>query len=253
MKIGRRKKKKPPASTVSRLASRVSRFTVIAHRGARSQAPENTLKAFEKAIAFGAAWIELDVQLHQDMLLVFHDDRLERVTNGRGRLADHDLDYLRGLDAGEGEKIPFLSEVLGRVRRRACINIELKTADGTAAAVATLLREHLERGWTPEDFMVSSFHLPELHEFKRRLPQVPLGVLLCGVPLDLAACATHLGAAALNISIDFADPALIQDARRRGLKVYVYTVNELDDVKRLKRLGVNGVFTDFPDRLLNKA
>lgn len=227
-------------------------FTVIAHRGARGHAPENTLKAFELAIKLGAPWLELDVQLHRDLLWVFHDDRLERVTNGKGRLLEQTPDYLRSLDAGQGERIPLLRDVIERVRRRAKINIELKTGNGTAAAVAGVLREQLERGWAPEDFMVSSFHLPELHEFKRRLPQVPLGVLLCGVPLDLAACASHLGAVALNIALDFADTGLVADAHRRGLKVYVYTVNEPDDLNRMKRLGVDGIFTDFPERALQR-
>jgi len=223
---------------------------IIGHRGARGHAPENTLKSFDKALAFGAPWVELDVQLHRNALLVFHDERLERTTNGRGRLADHDLDYVRGLDAGDGERIPLLSEVLDRIDRRAGVNVELKTTGGTAAAVATLLREYLGRGWQPEDFMVSSFFLPELREFKRRLPEVPVGALLCGVPLDLAACGTELTARSINVALDFADGALFADARRRGLKVYVYTVNELDDAERMKALGADGIFSDYPDRFL---
>jgi glycerophosphoryl diester phosphodiesterase len=225
-------------------------FTVIAHRGARGHAPENTLAAFDQAIALGAPWVELDVQWHADRLWVFHDARLERCTNGRGALVDHDAAALRGLDAGRGERIPWLEEVLDRIDRRLSVNVELKTADGTAAAVAAMLRGYLDRGWRPEQFLVSSFHLPELREFKRRLPEVPLGVLLCGVPLDLAAAVTELGAAVLSLELDFADPALIADGQRRGARVYVYTVNEADDLARMKALGVDGVFTDYPDRAL---
>ena len=221
---------------------------IIGHRGARGLAPENTLAGFRKAVALGTPWVELDVQLHQGELLVFHDERLERCTNGRGRLDQHDLAYLRGLDAGGGERIPRLAEVLDLVDRRAGVNVELKTANGTAAAVAALLRDYLKRGWRPEQWLVSSFHLPELREFRRALPEVPVGALLCGVPLDLAACGTALGAVAVNLALDFADPALVADARRRGLKVYVYTVNEPDDFARMQALGVDGVFTDFPDR-----
>lgn len=242
--VGRRGKPK-----VAR-ASGATRFIVIAHRGARGRAAENTLAAFEHAIELGASWIELDVRLHGKALLVFHDHRLERCTNGRGRLADHPLRYLRGLDAGGGERIPLLGEVLGRVGRRARINIEMKTSRGTARAVALLLKRHLKRGWRPDDFLVSSFYLPELREFRRLLPQVPRGVLLCGVPLDLAACATRLGAAAVGLDQDFADPALIRDAQRRGLKVLVYTVNQPEDLAHVKKLGVDGIFTDYPERAL---
>lgn len=225
-------------------------FTVIAHRGARGHAPENTLAAFDRALALGAKWVELDVQWHDGKLWVFHDLRLERCTDGRGWLADHDAAALRRLDAGRGEKIPWLSEVLDRIDRRMGVNIELKTADGTAAAVAAELRACLARGWQPGQFQVSSFHLPELREFRRLLPEVPLGVLLAGVPLDLAAAVSELGAAVCSLALDFADPALIADAHARGAKVFVYTVNEPDDIARMKALGVDGIFTDYPERAL---
>jgi glycerophosphoryl diester phosphodiesterase len=223
-------------------------FTVIAHRGARGHAPENTFAAFDKAIELGAPWCELDVQWHAGRLWVFHDSRLERCTDGRGPLVDHDAAALRRLDAGGGQQIPWLPEVLDRIDRRMSVNVELKTADGTGAAVAGVLRDYLARGWRAEQFLVSSFHLPELREFKRRLPEVPLGVLLCGVPLDLAGAVTELGAAVLSLDQDFADPALVADGHRRGARVFVYTVNEPEDLRRMQRLGVDGVFTDYPDR-----
>jgi glycerophosphoryl diester phosphodiesterase len=223
-------------------------FTVVAHRGARGHAPENTLAAFDKAVALGAKWIELDVQWHAEKLWVFHDARLERCTDGTGWLVDHTAEALRKLDAGGGQKIPLLHEVLDRLGARVNLNIELKTADGTAAAVATALRAAFARGWKAAQFQVSSFHLPELREFKLRLPEIPLGVLLCGVPLNLAGAATELGAQVLSLDRDFADPALIADAHARGLRVLVYTVNEPDDMARFRAMGVDGVFTDFPER-----
>lgn len=225
-------------------------FTVIGHRGARGHAPENTLASFDKALELGAPFVELDVQWHAGRLWVFHDARLERCTDGHGWLVDHKAAALRKLDAGGGQRIPWLPEVLDRIDRRAGVNVEMKTAGGTAAAVAKVLRAYLDRGWTPGQFLVSSFHLPELRDFKRRLPEVPLGVLLCGVPLNLAAAVTELGAAACSLDLEFADPALIADAHARGARVYVYTVNETDDLARVKALGVDGVFTDFPDRAL---
>jgi glycerophosphoryl diester phosphodiesterase len=126
--------------------------------------------------------------------------------------------------------------------------VELKTADGTAAATAAVLRESLARGWAPGQFLVSSFHLPELRDFRRRLPEVPLGVLYCGVPLDLAAAGTDLGARVLSMDLDFVDPALVDDAHRRGMQAYVYTVNEPDDFARMRAMGIDGVFTDYPER-----
>lgn len=223
-------------------------FTVLAHRGARGHAPENTLLAFDRCIKAGAKWIELDVQLHDGELWVFHDLNLERCTDGHGWLVDHPRDVLRKLDAGDGEQIPFLREALETIGRRAQVNVELKTAQGTAAAVATLLREFLARGWKVDDFMVSSFHLPELRDFHRRMPEVPMLMLLCGVPLNLAADAQALGAGTVGLDLNFVDDALVADAHQRGLKVFVYTVNEAEDVKRLRARGIDGVFSDFPER-----
>lgn len=228
---------------------------IIAHRGARApDAPENTLAAFRRALDAGAPWIELDVQLHRGRLWVLHDLRLERCTDGRGRLRDHSVAALQALRVGgSAEGIPQLPEVLALVARRARLNIELKTAGGTAAALARVLRRCLKDGWQPDDFLVSSFHHPELRAFRRLLPRVPVGVIEAGVPLDLAAAASRLGARALSMALAFPDPALVRDAQRRGLEVFVYTVNDADELRRLRALGVDGVFTDFPERFLASA
>lgn len=224
-------------------------FTIIGHRGARGHAPENTLHALQTGIRLGAHWLEFDVQLHDSgALLLFHDLRLERTTNGRGRLIDLDFDALRALDAGEGQQIPTLEEALELVDQQAGVNIELKTADGTGEAVAGVIRNYLAAGWLPEQFLVSSFHLPELWEFKQLAPEIPIGALIGGVPLDWAGCAVELGAATLNLSAEFIDARLIADAHSHGIKVYVYTVNDPAEMRALRALGVDGVFTDYPDR-----
>ncbi|HSW13505.1 MAG TPA: glycerophosphodiester phosphodiesterase family protein [Solimonas sp.] len=229
-----------------------SSFTIIGHRGARGHAPENTLLAIDAGIALGAHWVEFDVQLHGEELLLLHDLRLERTTNGRGRLSDHSFAALRGLDAGQGQQIPTLQEALDLIDQRVGVNIELKTWNGCAAAVARVLREYLVDGWSTERLMVSSFHLPELWEFKQLLPEVPIGALYCGVPLDWAGVAGELKAAALNLSDEFIDDKLVADAHARGLKVYAYTVNHPDEMRRLRMQGVDGIFTDYPDRALAK-
>lgn len=226
-------------------------FLVIGHRGARGHAPENTLLAIDTGIRLGAHMVEFDVQRHGNRLLVIHDLRVDRTTDGRGRVEDLTFEQLRALNAGAGQRIPTLDEVLDLVAGRVPVNIELKSGAGTAALVAACIRDYLGQGWTPEQFLVSSFHLPELYEFKELLPQVPVGALLCGVPLDWAACAAELDAACLSLSEDFVDERLLADARRQGRRVYVYTVNEPSDMQRLRLLGVDGIFTDYPDRALD--
>jgi glycerophosphoryl diester phosphodiesterase len=228
-----------------------NKFLCIGHRGARGHAPENTLLAIDTGIQLGAQMVEFDVQLHPSgELLVIHDLTLDRTTNGTGRLDERSFDYIRSLDAGKGQQVPTLQEVLDLIDERVAVNIELKTWDGTADAVAQALRRNFADGWTAEDFLVSSFHLPELEEFRQLAPEIPIGVLLCGVPLDWAAGAAELSAQALNISEEFVDQRLIADAQGRGLKVYAYTVNERSEMERLRRLGVDGVFTDYPERAL---
>lgn len=223
---------------------------LIGHRGARGLAPENTLLALDAGIAAGCPWLEFDVQRHPSgKLFLLHDLTLDRTTNGKGLATDCDWYDLRMLDAGQGQHLPTLDEALDLIDQRAGVNIELKTWNGTAAAVAEVLRARLAEGWPAKAFMVSSFHLPELYEFKQLLPEVPIAVLLCGVPLDWAACASELQAVALNQSVEFVDARLLADAKARGLAVNVYTVNDADEYERLAALGVDGVFTDVPDRL----
>ena len=225
-------------------------FTIIGHRGARGHAPENTLMGLDVGLKLGADWVEFDVQLHQGELLLMHDLRLERTTNGMGRVSDHSFAALRKLDAGKGQQIPTLQEALNLIDQRIGVNIELKTWNGTAAAAANVLRDWLDQGGAAEKILVSSFHLPELYEFRQLMPEIPVGALLCGVPLDWAGVAVELGASTLNLSDEFVDERLIADAHARGLKVWVYTVNHPDDMARLKALGVDGIFTDYPDRAL---
>jgi glycerophosphoryl diester phosphodiesterase len=226
-------------------------FTVIGHRGARGHAPENTLLALDMGIRLGATWLEFDVQLHPSgALLLMHDLSVNRTTNGKGLLAELGLEALRKLDAGKGQQIPTLEEALDLVEQRAGVNIELKSADGTGEAVAGVLRQYLAAGWPAERFLVSSFHLPELWEFLQAAPEIPVGVLLAGVPLDWAGSATELQAASVNLSSEFVDPRLVADAKAHGRRVYVYTVNDPAELRALRALGVDGVFTDYPDRMI---
>ena len=230
----------------------MSTFNVIGHRGAAALAPENTLLSIDTAIRLGVPWVEFDVQLHPTSgeLLLLHDLTLNRTTNGRGLMVDQPYEALRALDAGRGQQIPTLHEALDLIEQRVGVNIELKTAEGTGEAVAGVLRQYLDAGWPAEHFLVSSFHLPELWEFHQAAPEIPVGVLLGGVPLDWAGCATELQATSVNLSSEFVDPRLVADAKAHGRKVYVYTVNDPAEMRTLRALGVDGVFTDYPDRAL---
>jgi glycerophosphoryl diester phosphodiesterase len=183
-------------------------------------------------------------------LVVIHDDTLERTTSGIGRVADKSLSYLRGLDAGKGERIPLLEEVFDTVSRRAIINVELKGPD-TAAAVVRLIEVYVQaKGWQFEDFLVSSFDLAQLQTVKKLLPRIRTGTLVEKVPSNQAAFAEQLGAWSLHPGKHCVTHKLVADAHRRGLKVFVFTVNKPAEIAAMTALGVDGVFTDYPDRVM---
>jgi glycerophosphoryl diester phosphodiesterase len=226
---------------------------IIAHRGASGLAPENTLKAIRLALALGAEAIEIDVQLADGELWVFHDRRLERCTDGSGVLTAQSRAYLASLDAGEGEGIPTLWQLMEAIAGQAELHIELKGAQ-TADEVARLTRRaEAELGFAPTQWVVSSFHHPELARFAALRPDIRLGALTATIPLTLAMFAAELGAWSLNCDVDFVDQALVQDAHDRGLKVLVYTVDEPADQAMLAAIGVDGIFTNRPDRFLPPA
>ncbi|MFQ2191013.1 glycerophosphodiester phosphodiesterase [Aeromonas jandaei] len=225
---------------------------IIAHRGASGLAPENTLKAMAKALELGAPAIEIDVQAADGELWVFHDRRLERCTNGKGVLTEQSRSYLEQLDAGEGEIIPTLWQVMSLIDGSCELHIELKGAN-TADAVATLTkRAENELGFTANQWVVSSFHHPELARFATLRPDIRIGALTANLPLELAQFAEQLGAWSINCDVDFIDAALVDDAHRRGLKVLVYTVDHLADQQQLAAMGVDGIFTNRPDRFLTQ-
>jgi glycerophosphoryl diester phosphodiesterase len=224
-------------------------FLCIGHRGACGHEPENTLRSVRRALELGAHGIEIDVRLVHGELLVMHDARLERTTNGRGYLARKPLAYLRTLDAGRGERIPTLREVIETVNRRAFLNIELKGARA-AQPVSALIHEFVHaRGWHYEDFLVSSFMRGELRAI--RDPRIPIGLLLTRPTRLYALSARRVRACTVNPAARYVTARFVADAHRRGLRVLPYTVNAAAEISRLRKLGVDGVFTDFPERVVN--
>ena len=223
----------------------MSDFLRIGHRGARGHEPENTLRSIRRALELGANAVEIDVWLVEGELVVFHDSTLDRTTNGTGPLSRKTLAQLRALDAGQGERIPTLREVVETVDRRALINIELK-GPRTAGPVAALIGECVGNGWSYGHFLVSSFRPSEL----RAIPdeRIPIGLLLAHPTRLCWFNARRVRAVAVNVALRYATPAFIGEAHSRGLRVCDYTVNEPADIARLREWGADGVFTDYPER-----
>ncbi len=223
-------------------------LTCFAHRGASGHAPENTLLAFEKAISLGCAWIELDVRCSADgRVMVVHDEYVDRTTSGSGRISELSFEYLRSLDAGKGERIPTLREVLEIAGRRIGLNIEIKVREAIDPTI-TLIREYAANGVIAlNQVLFSSFDLPALALIRDRDPEIPLGACFFGVPQRLAADAEDLGCRSVHAASDFTNLHFIEDTHRRGLQYFVYTVNNAQQLKHIAAMGVDGVFSDYPE------
>lgn len=226
----------------------------IAHRGgphfAQSSLPENSLAAIERALDLGVYAIEIDIFQVAGELFVTHDRRLGRVVSGEGIITEQSLDYLRQQRLENGESIPTLSQVLELVGDKALLNIEIKGAN-SVPALKQVIDEYISaRQGNYEQYVISSFDHQQLYQCQQLLPQIKRGVLIEGIPLDYAACCEQLNAYSFNSHLSFTTPELIQDAHKRGLKNWVYTVNHEDDWKAMASLGVDAVFTDRPDKLM---
>ncbi len=222
----------------------------VGHRGAKGYEPENTIRSIRKAIELGVSWVEVDVHIVQNRLVVIHDETFERTTNGYGLVADSSIEYLRSLDAGKGEQIPFLEEVFQCTGKGVGVNIELKV-ERTAETVAHFIEQRIAEGWSGEQILVSSFNHQELVRLKSILHWVRTGALFVGLPVDYAAYGERIGAYSVNPAHEYVNEAFVEDAQRRGLKVWAFTVNTPEQVLRMKRCGVDAVFSDYPDRVLS--
>jgi glycerophosphoryl diester phosphodiesterase len=232
----------------------------IAHRGASALYPENTLRAFIAAADLGADMCEFDVRMTRDgEVVVIHDATVNRTTDGRGRVAAMSADAIKGLDAGvrfgvkfRNEAVPTLAEVAaalsGQCGRRCGMDVELK-ARGLEARVCDVLRERR----VIENSIVSSFDWDQLKVVAAEEPGLRLALLGEKAPSVLLQAAATMHAFAIAPRFDIADAALCAEAHRRGLAVYVWTVDDAPTMRRLIAAGVDGIMTNNPKKLLQMA
>lgn len=222
----------------------------FAHRGGRGHGTENALETIKKSLTLGVDAIEIDVWLLGENLVVTHDRRLGRVIRGEGRLQDVDVTKLSELRHYDDSCVPSLLEVLEIVGSKALLNIEIKGPNTVSAVVEVTRKFAKNSGVDLDNYIISSFDHQQLFWLKENAPEFRRGVLVCNIPLDYAACCETIGAYSFHPSIEFIDQALVDDANKRGLAVVVYTVNDTDDFAMLSEMGVAGVFTDYPERVI---
>ncbi|QYJ86745.1 glycerophosphodiester phosphodiesterase [Shewanella mesophila] len=220
---------------------------VFAHRGASGYAPENTLAAIKKAIELGITAIEIDVHNVEGELCVFHDRRLDGKSSGTGLIEEVSQSYLASLNV-DGEPIPKLWELLVYLQDfDSLLNIELKGMRSLKPFLNLYPQILTKLNFKPEQLLISSFNHHFIKAVKQQYPHALVAPLLEGIPEDDAAIVSHLEAYSLHLSLSFITAELVADAHRRGAKVYVYTVDNPEDINYLMGLGVDGIFSNYPD------
>lgn len=221
---------------------------IFAHRGASGVEPENTLRAIKAALDANVDGVEIDLHEVDGKLLVIHDRWLHRTTSGTGQIFQHDYEHLRSLDAGQGETIPTLDEVFSLVAGRCKINLELKGINNINLLYSYIDNAIETTNLIIEDVLLSSFNHRLLYAINQQRPEFSIGALTACYPLDYAKFAEQLNAYSVHLDVNFISKHFVSDAHQRGLKVFVYTVDEFEDIKTMKALGVDGIFSNFPTR-----
>ena len=223
---------------------------VIGHRGAMGYVAENTIPSIEKAIELGVDGIEIDIfKCASGELVVFHDVMLDKLTDLTGKIQEKSLDSLKKAKVLGAYQIPTLNEVMNLIDGRLILNIELKGSE-TAIPTNDLLRDYFKKSsWNPSKIIISSFKWDELNLFYNLNKEVPIAVLTDGDPLAALPFARKVKAYAINPKYSLLTKRNSKIIKDEGIKLFPWTVNELDDIKFMISLGVDGIITNFPDRV----
>ena len=224
---------------------------VFGHRGAAGTVPENSLPSIRAAIAMGVDGVEFDVRLTRDETpILLHDENLVRTTGIKATASHLTIAELDRLVPNRSETIPTLGDALHEIGQRILVNVELKEV---AACDATLLALDAQtRAGTirSDGVLVSSFEHRAIERFRSQTSRYSVGLLTHGIPgTDFWVLAAEVDAVTANIDFPSVHSAFVDKAHSAGLRVMVYTINELADAERMMELGVDAIFSDFPDRV----
>lgn len=233
---------------------------IIGHRGAAGHAPENTLASFRKAAALGAHWVEFDTKLSRDgHVVVFHDEDLDRTTDGSGRLADTDLAELKTLDAGSwfsesfrGERIPTLDETMAVLGEQGLgANVEIKPDPDREIETAEAVVRTLKAGWpsTLPAPVISSFKPASMAVATRLGPEYPGALLVGEFPVDWRRRLDDLGCTGLHCNAEHLTREQAREVLDAGFALRCFTIKEAAEARKLFAWGVDAVITAYPDRI----
>lgn len=229
----------------------------IGHRGAAGTHPENTLASFRRAVELGCHGVEFDIHRTRDgHIVVHHDAVLGRTCNGKGFIRDLTLAELKAFDAGAwkgtpfaGETIPTLQELIESTPASLKLFCELKAGSIHYPGIETELLRLIRESGARERFQISSFDHKGLQQIRELDPDIPLGMLFSENLLDPVSMALAIGANALHPNWEWVTPGMVQAAHKAGLQVNTWTVNLPPALELVKYCGVDGIMSDFPDRV----
>ena len=217
---------------------------LLGHRGARHDAPENTLLGIRHALENGMSGIEIDIHRSSDgELMVIHDFTLERTTNGIGEVSTKTKSELKSLDAGKGETIPTLREVINLTYEKALLFIEIK-GDGCEVELVKLLAEFNSK-W----FVLKSFNHRFLKNINQLNKSLKLATLFVGLPVDPVSIVKSCGAEAISIPLDYLDKELVELCHHNGIEVCSWNCNDRAELLKIEKTGVDWVGTDCPSKM----
>ncbi len=230
---------------------KIKKQLVIGHRGAMGHETENTIASIQKALQLEVDMIEIDVfKIASGEIVVFHDDTVDRLTNGKGKVTSFTFSELRELELVGGHQIPLLTEVLDVIDKKVPLNIELKGAN-TAKDVDAVIKTYMsEKGWELNDFIISSFNWDELSLMREINHNIAIALLIEDKnPLEAIPLAKKLHAVAINPDANKLTLEIVNTIRESGFKIYPWTVNDPQKIIEMKKIGVDGMFTNFPERV----
>lgn len=222
----------------------------MGHRGAKAYVAENTIESIQKALDFKVDGIEIDVHVcASGELVVFHDFTLDRMTNGTGEIGKKTLLELKELQVDNHFKIPILEDVLDVINKTCLLNIELKGRH-TAAKTCEVIEQYInQKGWKYSDFLVSSFQHHELEDVFKINKKIPLAVLTKASVFEAVEFAETINAVAIHPNFALLTKENVKQAQSKGLRVNTWAVNDDETIFRMKDYGVDGIISDYPDRL----
>ena len=229
---------------------KINKMLKIGHRGAKGHESENTLISFQKALNMQVDGIELDVHLSADgELMVIHDEKIDRTTNGKGFVNKLSLRELKTFQIDGKHQIPMLKEVFDLVNQDCFINIELKSYDAAEKVVSLIEKYVTKKGWKYDRFLVSSFDWNALQQVRFLNEEIPIGILT-ETDLDLAlAFAKFIQAKSIHPYFHLLTKENTAKIQEKGIQVYPWTINEIEDIQKIIAFNVNGIITDFPNRI----